>query len=274
LSQKILLNKIIKMKHSKQKIHFLSPLSDRFIADDWDDWYNFATSNHFWIKWRFEALKKIIPKSHQWGQTLDIGCGTGIVRNQIEKTYGCVVSGCDLNIKALQLSIESKGPLYFYNIHQKNKEFKEYFSTILLLDVLEHIEDPITFLDSINYHLKKNGRLIINVPAFQFLYSIYDRVVGHFRRYKISTLKDELNHAGFCIEKASYWGMSLIPLAIARKFILHFYKKDKIVKAGFQPVSPLINSVMHFIMKIEYAIFATPPFGTSLIVIARKEITA
>jgi len=59
---------------------------------------------------------------------------------------------------------------------------------------------------------------------------------------------------------------------MVRQFILRFYRKDKqIIKVGFKPVSPLIGSVLRFIMRIEYAIFPKPPYGTSLIVVARKE---
>lgn len=255
------------MMNTNKNIIFLTPESASSMADEW---YEFATSDHFWMKWRFEAFKRIIPKDYTWGKILDIGCGTGVVREQIGKFYGCTVIGCDLNLKALKNSIESGSPLYYYNIHQKREEFKESFSTILLLDVLEHIQDPVEFLDSVSFHLKKNGRLIINVPAIQSLYSIYDKVIGHIRRYNIPSLEKELHFSGFRIEKASYWGMSLMPLLLVRQFILRFFRKDQIIKAGFQPVSPLIDSVLRLIMRIEYAIFPQPPSGTSLIVVAQK----
>jgi len=256
------------MTTAKQKIIFLSPQSDCFMADEW---YQFATSDHFWMNWRFEALKRIIPKDFKWGKTLEVGCGTGVLRKQIETFYGCTVVGCDLNLNALQMTIESMSPLYFYNIHQRHEDFRENFSTILLLDVLEHIEDPVTFLNSVSFHLNKGGRLIINVPAIQILYSPYDKVAGHIRRYNISNIENELHSASFRIERATYWGMSLIPLLMIRKFILRFFREDKIIQVGFQPSSPLIDRVLRFIMRIEYAIFSKPPAGTSLLVIAQKE---
>lgn len=256
------------MSNTKQKIIFLSPESDCFMADEW---YKFATSDHFWIHWRFEALQRIIPKDYKWGNTLEIGCGTGVLREQIEKFYNITVAGCDLNLNALEMAIKSRSPLYFYNVHQKHEEFRESFSTIFLMDVLEHIEDPVAFLNSVSFHLKKSGRLIINVPAFQSLCSQYDEVAGHIKRYNIPDIKKELHAAGFRIESASYWGMSLIPLLMIRRFILRFYQKDQVIKVGFQPVSPLIDSVLRYIMRIEYAIFSQPPAGTSLMVVAQKE---
>jgi hypothetical protein len=58
---------------------------------------------------------------------------------------------------------------------------------------------------------------------------------------------------------------------MVRRFILRFYRKDQIIKIGFQPVSPLIDFILRLIMRIENAISPNPPAGTSLIVVARKE---
>jgi SAM-dependent methyltransferase len=256
------------MTTAKQKIIFLSTKSDCFMADEW---YQFATADHFWMHWRFEALTRIIPKDFKWGRTLEIGCGTGVLRKQIETSCNCAIIGCDLNLNALQMAIESTSPLYFYNIHQCHEELRESFSTIIMFDVLEHIKEPVNFFKSVSFHLTKGGKLIINVPALQFLYSSYDKVAGHLRRYNISNLENELRSAGFRVEHAAYWGLSLIPLLMLRKFILRFFREDKIIQVGFQPGSPWINRVLKSIMRIEYAIFPKPPAGTSLIVVARKE---
>ena len=251
-----------------EKIEFLSPPSDYVMADEY---YQFATIDHFWIKWRFEALRKILPKGYVWGRTLDIGCGNGVVREQIEKYYNSTVAGCDLNLSALRMAPLGCGPLYFYNIHQRHKEFKESFSTILLLDVLEHIKEPISFLNSVSFHLKVGGRLIINVPVFQWFYSRYDKVQGHVKRYNFLLLKSELRLSGFNIENATYWCMSLMFLLLIRKFIMRFCRKKQVMRIGFQPISPLIDYIMQFIRRIECVILPRPPAGTSLIVIARKE---
>ena len=256
------------MTTAKQKIKFLSPKSDCFMADEW---YQFATTDHFWMHWRFEALTRIISKDFEWERTLEIGCGTGVLRSQIETFYNCSVIGCDLNLNALQMAVESTSPLYFYNIHQRHEELRENFSTIIMFDVLEHIKDPVNFLKSVSFHLNKGGKLIINVPAFHILYSSYDKVAGHLRRYNISSLGNELHAAGFRVEDAAYWGMSLIPLLMLRKFILHFFREDKVIQVGFQPSAPWINRMLKSIMRIEYAIFPKPPAGTSLIVVATKE---
>ena len=248
-------------------ITYLSSPSEYVMADEW---YEFATEDHFWMKWRFRILQSIIPKEYSWGETLDIGCGNGVARKQIEECFNSSVSACDLNLRALSELSGGRGKLYFYNIHQREVEFREHFQTVLLLDVLEHIKEPVAFLDSVNFHLKPRGKVIINLPAFNFLYSGYDRVAGHSKRYTISLLRKELRQAGFILEDAVYWGASLVPLLIARKCIMLFCKDEQMIKYGFQPASPKINSLLLLFMKLECSIAVRPFIGTSLMALASK----
>jgi len=254
-------------KKQIEGIEFLSEPSGYAMADEW---YDFADANHFWMKWRFEALKKIMPKNYVWGEILDIGCGNGVVSEQIERHYGYKTCSCDLNLKALQMVSASRSPLYFYNIHERHTRFREAFSTVLLMDVLEHIDDPLRFLSSVDFHLSPEGSLVINVPAIQLLYSKYDRVAGHVKRYSIPSLKKELGAAGFRIERAAYWGMSLIPLLIARKLLLYFCTDNNAIKTGFQPASSLVESVLDFIRRLECKTFSMVPVGISLTAIAKR----
>jgi len=65
---------------------------------------------------------------------------------------------------------------------------ERWFDTILYIDVLEHIEHDRAELERAASLLTQNGALIVLSPAFQFLFSDFDRSVGHFRRYTASTL--------------------------------------------------------------------------------------
>lgn len=57
------------------------------------------------------------------------------------------------------------------------------FDTLLYIDVLEHIETDQEELKIAMQHLDLNGRVIIVAPAHNYLYSDFDRAIGHFRRY-------------------------------------------------------------------------------------------
>jgi SAM-dependent methyltransferase len=66
----------------------------------------------------------------------------------------------------------------------------ETFDTILYIDVLEHIEDDRAELKRIRRHLRPGGHIVIVSPAHAFLYSEFDRKIGHFRRYDKRSLRD------------------------------------------------------------------------------------
>jgi len=76
-----------------------------------------------------------------------------------------------------------KAKNFFINIYDKNPHFINKYDGIILLDVLEHITNPVDFLSVSNLSGKDNSFIIINVPAYQWLYSNYDLYVGHIKRY-------------------------------------------------------------------------------------------
>ena len=73
---------------------------------------------------------------------------------------------------------------------------EERFDSIVLVNVLEHIEDDGTALLKLREALRPGGRLILYVPAFMLLYSKFDREIGHYRRYRKSGLVELLRESG------------------------------------------------------------------------------
>lgn len=65
----------------------------------------------------------------------------------------------------------------------------EKYDTIIYIDVLEHIEADAAEMAAAASLLTAGGRIIVLSPAFQSLYSPFDKAIGHFRRYTKSTLK-------------------------------------------------------------------------------------
>ncbi len=63
------------------------------------------------------------------------------------------------------------------------------FDTIIYIDVLEHIENDRAELMRASALLKPGGHLVVLSPAFQHLFSPFDKAIGHFRRYTRSALK-------------------------------------------------------------------------------------
>jgi len=78
------------------------------------------------------------------------------------------------------------------------------FDSAVLINVLEHIPDDDGALSDLATTLKPGGRLILWVPAFQLLYSDFDRKIGHHRRYRKGELRAQLTRAGYEVAEIRY----------------------------------------------------------------------
>lgn len=245
------------------KIEYLSSPAAVSMSDKW---FKLTDEKHFWMKWRFEVVKKNIKKiGNIKSPALEIGCGNGVFKKQLENELEITVDGCDLNTKALSMIKESRGRIMVYNINDKNNGLLNNYSTLLLMDVIEHTEDDVSFLKTAVLHAKANAIIIINVPAYQFLYSKYDIEVGHVKRYSKEEVKKLFESAGIEPVLINYWGALLVPVAIMRKIILKFFKKN-IVEIGFKPPDILSNILLNFIKTVELSCFpSNKRFGTSII---------
>ena len=77
----------------------------------------------------------------------------------------------------------------------EKKNMTRFYPTAVL--VIEHIkEDNLVVIKALNL-LRKNGNLIINVPAFSYLYSKFDKDVGHYRRYSKKDFQKILDSINF-----------------------------------------------------------------------------
>lgn len=244
-------------------------LSRASVVQMSDDWYELATAEHFWFHWRFEMIRRVVSPEHLGKNVLEIGCGNGTARTQLEAAYGCVVDGCDLNLTALRMAPPGRGGLYLYDVFDRRPQWQGHFDSAVLLDTLEHIQDPEPFLRAVAWHLEPRGFLLLNVPALQSLYSHYDEVAGHARRYDLARLREELQAGSFAVVDSCYWGLSMIPVLALRKLWLRFVRRERVIRSGFEP-GRFSDLVLRTFGSIERACLQRPPLGSSLVVLARK----
>lgn len=85
------------------------------------------------------------------------------------------------------------------------------FDGIIMMDVLEHIEDDRQFFNAAVDKLKNDGTILVTVPAFQFLFSVFDTRAGHFRRYNRKQLLALLEqNRDVTVEKCHYFYLGLL----------------------------------------------------------------
>ena len=136
---------------------------------------------------------------------------------------------------------------------------KKSFNTILYLDVLEHIKNDKLEIKKAFKLLKKGGTLVICVPAFQCLYSLYDKKIGHYRRYNKTEFKKMLKKCKIKTYEMRYFdfvGGLLI-------FISNFFFKNNL--NNFQLKIKIWNLLVPISLIIDF-ILMKYFFGKSLLV--------
>jgi ubiquinone/menaquinone biosynthesis C-methylase UbiE len=125
----------------------------------------------------------------------------------------------------------------------------EKFDTIIYIDVLEHIENDRRELERAFELLEPGGRLIVLSPAFQFLFSPFDKAIGHYRRYSARTLK-EAAPSSFKLKKMKYLDSVGMFASLANRMLLRqSYPTEKQVRAWDRwmiPVSKLADKLFFY----------------------------
>jgi 2-polyprenyl-3-methyl-5-hydroxy-6-metoxy-1,4-benzoquinol methylase len=256
-----------------------SPGEVRFVSSPREqpfpeEWYELTTPDHFWFQGRLAAtlglLREVgIPRDRPW-RGLEIGGGTGVLRDQLEARTSWAIDMTDLNLEALRMAGRGRGENLYYDIMEERAPFLESYDVIILFDVLEHVEATGPFLRSILRHLKKGGYLLVNVPALQSLYGAYDRAAGHVRRYDKRSLGAEFARLDLELCGMRYWGVVLLPLLLARKLLLERGAGSAaVIRRGFRPPGELAHLLLRGLMRLE-SLWPRPPLGTSRLLAGRR----
>lgn len=196
------------------------------------------------------------------GPILELGCGTGNFTQLIAES-GHQVTGVDIQDSFVKVARERLASFENAEIllgDIRSLGMDRIFETVILLDVLEHIQDDVALLRSFQRLLKPNGRLILKVPAIPSLYSEMDRSIGHYRRYNRSGLSATLNAAG-------YRNTNLV--AINSIGILGWWLNGRVLRRATPPSGQVsaFNKILPIATIVEEKLRL--PFGLSLISISQ-----
>src|SRR6185312_15111914 len=145
------------------------------------------------------------------------------------------------------------------------------FDLICMFDVLEHVDRDTEALVALKPLLKENGRILLTVPAYQWLWSAHDEFLHHQRRYSGVDLRWKISAAGFRPLKFSHYNAVLFPLAAVVRLKDKLLGNTKISGTAI-PSSPVNRLLKHVFGAERYFLrYLNFPFGVSLLCILRPE---
>lgn len=163
------------------------------------------TPYYRWIHDQFEG--------HIGRRVLDAGCGVGNFCNLLVEKAELVVAAdlssqnldvvrsrfqSNTNLEPLQMDIEGFDA---EALHLRD------IDTIVCLDVLEHVERDDQLLNTFRQIIRPGGKLLIKVPALEWLYGSVDEASDHYRRYSRKVLTTRVAAAGWKVRSCRYMNL-------------------------------------------------------------------
>ena len=183
---------------------------------------------HWWYRARREVLAALIRRvvhPPKGAAILELGCGTGHNLAMLGE-FGDV-DALELDEEARSLAEHRLGRKVMSSPLPELSEVRErHYDLVGAFDVIEHIDDDRAALGSIASRLKPGGKLVVTVPAHQWMWSAHDVVNHHKRRYSKRKLRALIESSPLQLDRIGYFNSLLFPVAIAERMSSKLRGKD------------------------------------------------
>lgn len=219
-----------------------------------------VAQNERFNEWMFNEIKPFVK-----GDVLEVGSGIGTISKRLVRDFDnvCLTDISDEYISNLKKFRKAKVTKLNLEKLSDFKKFKEEsFDSIVCLNVLEHVKDDLFSVKQMKKLLKKNGKMVILVPAHKFLYNELDKAVLHHKRYDKKDILELGKKSGLKIDKLFYFNA----FSILGWFVNGTLLKKRNVSEGAMGLLDKLVPIFRFIEKC--ILFRR--IGLSLIVVFRK----
>ena len=226
-------------------------------------------STHWWYTARRDILHDYVtryaalPKD---AHILEIGCGTGHNLPMLQQ-FG-EVDAIEIDDAARAIASKRLGkPASDSPLPTLPGVERGSYDMIAVLDVIEHIGDDVAALRAMKDCLRPGGKILIAVPAHQWMWSAHDVVNHHHRRYSKKTLVAAIRAAGLEPRKLGYFNSLLFPLAAAARVAGRLTGRDD---SDDSPPPGPVNKLFEAIFRTERHMVGRVPMtpGVSILTLA------
>jgi 2-polyprenyl-3-methyl-5-hydroxy-6-metoxy-1,4-benzoquinol methylase len=231
--------------------------------------YRELYEKHWWWRARtdliVEKLQQLFPAAGA-GLILDVGCGDGLFFDRLAK-FG-EVEGVEPGAELVSENNPHRRQIHVCPFDECFQPGTQY-SAILMLDVLEHLEDPGGALRHVARLLKSGGRFVATVPAFMALWTNHDVLNHHKTRYTKASFRAVARAAGLRVEEERYLYHWTCPVKLGVGVV------ERLLGSPPQPPkvpANWMNEVLYRLSRIEQKTLTRlpMPFGSTLLVVATK----
>jgi SAM-dependent methyltransferase len=187
----------------------------------------------------------------------NVGVGSGYF-NHLAASRGLSVIGCEPDPDACTAARET-APVGCEILNVGLEAFAQGrlpAAFVVMHDVLEHIDDDASAVQSLRRLVADDGVVVVSVPALNSLYGRHDEELGHYRRYTTKSLLRVLS-PHFHVRRLQWYGMASIPIAF-------YFSRWKRQPYPVGATKSLVGNAYAAVCAIESRI--PEPIGTSLIV--------
>jgi SAM-dependent methyltransferase len=221
---------------------------------------------HWWFRGRRAVIWGLLRRAGvpYSPRILDAGCGTG--RNLIEFGRLGEAEGVDFSEEAVSFC-HRRGLRSVRRAPLERLPFKDsHFDLLLATDVIEHLDDDRGALAELRRVAAAGARLVVTVPAYDWLWSQHDVSMHHRRRYTARRLEGRLVSAGWQPVVRSYFFSSVLP-AVAAVRTIHKLRERQSPRSDLALAPKLFNQLLELPTRAEARLIergARLPFGVSV----------
>lgn len=222
------------------------------------------SQSFFWNRLRWELVSSQLPDGP--AELVDVGAGPGFLGDFLRQHHPQIQYRFVEPLEGLEQQLTER---FGAESNRRDRDFGE-ADFVTLMDVLEHQRDDRAFMAELAAKMRPGSTLLLTVPGLPSLWSDWDEMLGHFRRYTKASLRGAVDTLPLEVVEINYLFPELVPLGWVRQLRLRRNGVGDAGDAEFPDLSPPLNEALYKVGKGTVTWRRFSPVGSSLFAVLRR----